>query len=214
LESLKAISVASQLMEDLTSATLDDPLADRYAKLGYQITPLDHDGEDFKMILNYLSKTIEPIKFNDTQFKVSLQEACLIDSPETPTLKDSEKMSNKTLISCGTRTSNLLACMKLGMPPPVIQAPVSGYVFRVGLYCSNSSAREAQYGFTVVDRPEGYLILAVVASGDEILELTEPHEDVSNYKKRHVAIKGLGRTTTDEKEYVSGTKTSQCRVAR
>jgi hypothetical protein len=48
--------------------------------------------------------------------------------------------------------------------------------FRVGLYCSNSSAREAQYGFTVVDRPEGYLILAVVASGDEILELTEPHE--------------------------------------
>jgi hypothetical protein len=66
LESLKAISVASQLMGDLTGATLDDPLADRYAKLGCQITPLDHDGEDFKMILNYLSKTIEPIEFNDT----------------------------------------------------------------------------------------------------------------------------------------------------
>ena len=66
LESLKAISVASQLIGDLTGATLDDPLADRYAKLGCQITPLDHDGEDFKMILNYMSKTIEPVKFNDT----------------------------------------------------------------------------------------------------------------------------------------------------
>jgi poly [ADP-ribose] polymerase len=27
-------------------------------------------------------------------------------------------------------------------------------------------------------------------------------QDVSNYKKRHVAIKGLGRKTTDEKEYI------------
>ena len=75
LESLKAISVASQLIGDLTGPTLDDPLADRYAKLGCQITPLNHGGEDFKMILNYLSKTIEPIKFNDTvclyRFEVS-----------------------------------------------------------------------------------------------------------------------------------------------
>ncbi|KAG0566014.1 hypothetical protein KC19_7G031700 [Ceratodon purpureus] len=130
LESLKAISVASQLIGDLTGATLDDPLADRYAKLGCQITPLDHDGEDFKMILNYMSKTIEPVKFNDTEFKVSLQEACMIDSSGTSSLKDLEKMSNKTLIWCGTRTSNLLACMKLGMPPASIQAPVSGYMVR------------------------------------------------------------------------------------
>jgi hypothetical protein len=48
--------------------------------------------------------------------------------------------------------------------------------FGEGLYCSDSAARAAQYGFTAVDRPEGYLILAVVALGDEILELTEPQE--------------------------------------
>lgn len=65
LDSLRAISVASQLIGDLTGATLDDPVADRYMKLGCEITPLDHEGEDFKMIHNYLTKTFEPVKFMD-----------------------------------------------------------------------------------------------------------------------------------------------------
>jgi hypothetical protein len=32
------------------------------------------------------------------------------------------------------------------------------------------------YGFTAVDRSEGYLILAVIKTGDEVLELAEPKE--------------------------------------
>ena len=56
-----------------------------------------------------------------------------------------------------------------GVLIPIVQ-------FGEGLYCSDSAARAAEYGFTAVDRPEGYLILAVVALGDEILELTEPQE--------------------------------------
>ena len=48
--------------------------------------------------------------------------------------------------------------------------------FGQGLYCSDAAASAAMYGFTAVDRSEGYLILAVVAMGDEVLELTEPKE--------------------------------------
>ena len=65
MESVKAISTASQLIGDMTGATLDDPLADRYLNLGCQITPLDKDGDDYKMIFNYMAKTMEPIKFGD-----------------------------------------------------------------------------------------------------------------------------------------------------
>ncbi|XP_024370917.1 protein ADP-ribosyltransferase PARP3 [Physcomitrium patens] len=203
LEALKAISVASQLIGNLKDeSTLDDPLADRYAKLGCQITPLDHDSEDYKMISNYLAKTIAPVKFMDSEYSVNLQEACLIDSAATPSLKDIKKMSNKQLLWCGTRTCNLLACMKVGMPPASIEAPASGYMFGEGWYCSDSAARAAQFGFTAVDRPEGYLILAVVGLGDEILELTKPEEDVSQYKKKKVAIKGLGKMTTDPDGYI------------
>lgn len=73
LEALKAISVASQLIGNLKDeSTLDDPLADRYAKLGCQITPLDHDSEDYKMISNYLAKTIAPVKFMDSVFNNSM----------------------------------------------------------------------------------------------------------------------------------------------
>lgn len=113
------------------------------------------------------------------EYSVNLQEACLIDSAATPSLKDIKKMSNKQLLWCGmvlvswlspvgclgddncahvsyfqnhwiftcdyttleensrdnhieihtgTRTCNLLACMKVGMPPASIEAPASGYM--------------------------------------------------------------------------------------
>lgn len=57
--------MASRLIGDMTDATLDDPLSDRYRKLGCSVTPLDKESEDYKMILNYLEKTYEPVKLGD-----------------------------------------------------------------------------------------------------------------------------------------------------
>lgn len=34
--------------------------------------------------------------------------------------------------------------------------------------CSDSATEAAKYGFTAVDRPEGFLILAVASLGEEI----------------------------------------------
>lgn len=48
--------------------------------------------------------------------------------------------------------------------------------FGKGLYCTDAAVKAAQYGFTAVDRPEGFLILAVVSLGDEVLELTQPEK--------------------------------------
>lgn len=65
LESVRDITVASHLIGDLTGSTIDDPLSDRYNKLGCKVSPLDKDTDDYKMIVNYLEKTYEPVKVGD-----------------------------------------------------------------------------------------------------------------------------------------------------
>ncbi|GKB27371.1 poly [ADP-ribose] polymerase 3 [Tanacetum coccineum] len=41
---------------------------------------------------------------------------------------------------------------------------------------SDAAAEAARFGYTVVDRPEGFLVLAIASLGDEVTELTSPPE--------------------------------------
>ncbi|KAL0436304.1 UNVERIFIED_CONTAM: protein ADP-ribosyltransferase PARP3 [Sesamum radiatum] len=55
-ETVRDINVASRLIGDMSGATLDDPLFDRYKKLGCSIAPVGKDTDDYKMVANYLEK--------------------------------------------------------------------------------------------------------------------------------------------------------------
>lgn len=57
--------MASHLIGDMSGATLDDPLSDRYSKLNCSISLLDKESDDYKMILKYLDKTYEPVKVGE-----------------------------------------------------------------------------------------------------------------------------------------------------
>jgi hypothetical protein len=46
------------------------------------------------------------------------------------------------------------------------------FQFGKAVVCSDAAAEAARYGFTAVDRPEGYLVLAVASLGEEIKEVT------------------------------------------
>lgn len=65
LETTRDINVASRLIGDMTGGTIDDPLSDRYEKLSCSITPVDKESDDYKMIVNYLKKTYEPVAVAD-----------------------------------------------------------------------------------------------------------------------------------------------------
>lgn len=54
--------MASKLIGDMSGSTLDDPLSDRYNKLGCKISLLEKKSSDYNMIVNYLEKTYEPVK--------------------------------------------------------------------------------------------------------------------------------------------------------
>jgi len=48
--------------------------------------------------------------------------------------------------------------------------------FGKAIVCSDAAAEAARYGFTAVDRPEGFLVLAIASLGNEITELKTPPE--------------------------------------
>lgn len=49
----------------MRGATLDDPLTECYKRLGCAILPVENDSDDYKMIMNYMDKTYEPVKVGD-----------------------------------------------------------------------------------------------------------------------------------------------------
>lgn len=52
--------------------------------------------------------------------------------------------------------------------------------FGKAIVCSDAAAEAARYGFTAVDRPEGFLVLAIASLGNEITELKSPPEVGTN----------------------------------
>ncbi|CAN6557211.1 unnamed protein product [Malus baccata var. baccata] len=164
-------TVASRLIGDMGGSTLDDPLSQRYNKLGCSISPLDKESDDYKMILKYMEKTYEPVKVGDVEYGVSVDNIFVIE----------------------TRSSNMFRHLHKGFLPAICSLRVPGYmVFLEGaIVCSDAAPEGARYGFTAVDRPEGFLVLAC----------NSMTKDIKSLEEKKVGVKGLGRKKTDESEH-------------
>ncbi|XP_008788145.2 protein ADP-ribosyltransferase PARP3 isoform X2 [Phoenix dactylifera] len=202
LETVRDINVASRLIGDMTGATVDDPLFDRYKKIGCSITSLDKESDDYKMILKYLEKTYEPVEVGDVSYGVSVDNIFAVESSAGPSYDDIKKLPNKVLLWCGTRSSNLLRHLHKGLLPAICSIPVPGYMFGKAIVCSDAAAEAARYGFTAIDRPEGFLVLAVASLGDQITEISNAPEDTKALEEEaEVGVKGLGRKKPEESEH-------------
>ncbi|KAM1310085.1 hypothetical protein ACFX2H_006697 [Malus domestica] len=82
-------------------STLDDPLSERYNKLGCSISPLDKESDGYKMILKYMEKTYEPVKVGGVEYGISVDNIFVIESSASPSLDEIKKLPNKVLLWCG-----------------------------------------------------------------------------------------------------------------
>ncbi|KAM7522518.1 hypothetical protein LguiA_012420 [Lonicera macranthoides] len=201
LETVRDITVASHLVGDMTSSTIDDPLFERYKKLGCSISPMKKDSDDYTMIVKYLEKTYEPYKVGEISYGVSVENVFAVELSACPSYDEIKKLPNKVLLWCGTRSSNLVRHLHKGFLPAICSLPVPGYMFGKAIVCSDAAAEAARYSFTAVDRPKGFLVLAVASLGDQITEVTSPPEETKSLEEKKVGVKGLGRKKTDEKEH-------------
>ncbi|URE26762.1 PADR1 (NUC008) domain [Musa troglodytarum] len=201
LECIRDINVASRLVGDMSGATVDDPLSDRYGRLGCSVAPLDKESDDHKMILKYLETTYEPIKLGDVTYGASVENIFAVESGAGPSYEEVKKLPNKILLWCGTRSSNLIRLLQKGLLPSVCQIPAPGYMFGKAIVCSDASAEAARDGFTAVDRPDGFLLLAVVSLGEQITEMSAAPDDAKELEEKKVSVKGLGRKKPDESQH-------------
>ncbi|XP_049379840.1 protein ADP-ribosyltransferase PARP3-like [Solanum stenotomum] len=200
-EAIRDINTASRLIGDMSGSTLDDPLFERYVKLNCSISSLEKEEDDYKMIVKYLDKTYDPVRIGDVSYGVSVENIFAVEASACPSLDDIKKLPNKVLLWCGTRSSNLLRHLQLGFLPSTCSLPVPGYMFGRAIVCSDAAAEATRYGFTAVDRPEGFLVLAVAALGEEIQEFSSPPEDTISLEEKGIGAKGLGKKKTDESEH-------------
>ncbi|KAL5579914.1 hypothetical protein UlMin_012356 [Ulmus minor] len=200
-ETVRDITVASHLIGDMSGSTIDDPLSDRYRKLDCSISPLEKNSDDYKMILKYLEKTYEPVKVCDIEYGVSVDNVFVVEPKACPPFDEIKKMPNKVLLWCGSRSSNMLRHLHKGFLPASCSLPVPGYMFGRGIVCSDAAAEAARYGFTAVDRPEGFLVLAVASLGDQITELKSQPEDTKSLEENKMGVKCLGTKKTEESEH-------------
>ncbi|XP_073133427.1 protein ADP-ribosyltransferase PARP3-like [Henckelia pumila] len=200
-ETLRDINAASRLIGDMSSSTLGDPLFDFYKKLGCSISPIEKEMEDHKMIAQYLGRTYEPVKVGEISFGVSIENIFAVELSACPSLEDINKLPNKVLLWCGTRSSNLLRHLHGGFVPAQCFLPVPGYMFGKAIVCTDAAAEAARYGFTAVDRLHGFLVLAVASLGEHITELTGSPEDTTSLERKKLGVIGRGQKRTDESEH-------------
>ncbi|KAK6119869.1 hypothetical protein DH2020_046394 [Rehmannia glutinosa] len=115
-ETVRDINVASRLIGDMSGATLDDPLFERYKKLGCSISPVEKDSDDFKMIAKYLEKTYEPVKVGEISYGVSIDDVFAVELSAGPSLDEIKRLPNKVLLwhsefkSVAASGEGILAC--------------------------------------------------------------------------------------------------------
>ncbi|CAL5424016.1 unnamed protein product [Camellia sinensis] len=160
--------------------------------------------------------------YNDLAHHVFVQEKCLAaaaledisygvsnkifaaELSACPSYDEIKKMPNKALLWCGTQSSNLLRHLHKGLLPSICSLPVPGYMLGRAIICSDAAAEAATYGFTAVDRPDGFLVLAIASLGEQITEYNrtpEAEAGSEDYGRKEGGGEGIGRKKTDESEH-------------
>ncbi|GFZ17786.1 poly ADP-ribose polymerase 3 [Actinidia rufa] len=127
-ETIRDITVVSHLIGDMSGSTINDPIFDRCKKLGCSISPVEKRSDDYKMIMDYLEGTYEPVKIGDISYGVSVENIVEVESSACPSYDEIHKLPNKVLLWCGTRSSNLLRHLQKGFIPSISWLPVPGYM--------------------------------------------------------------------------------------
>uniref|UniRef100_A0A0D9V0P5 Poly [ADP-ribose] polymerase n=1 Tax=Leersia perrieri TaxID=77586 RepID=A0A0D9V0P5_9ORYZ len=138
LEALSEIEIATKLLED-DSSDQDDPLYARYKQLCCDFTPLEADSDEYSMV----SRLGEMERFQKF--------ACA---------------GNRMLLWHGSRLTNWTGILSQGLRIAPTEAPVTGYMFRKGVYFADVFTKSANYCHPSETCKSGVLLLCEVALGE------------------------------------------------
>jgi poly [ADP-ribose] polymerase len=162
LDVLCDIEVANKLMEEGEGG--DDKVLCNYRSLRTRITPVERDGELWKMIARYAYDTHDASFFKGWTF--AIDDIFEIEREgELERFRPWADNPNRALLWHGSRLTNYVGILSNGLRIAPPEAPKTGYRFGKGAYFADVSSKSASYCFTTRDAPKGIMILNEVALG-------------------------------------------------
>ncbi|GMP88476.1 hypothetical protein CsSME_00040453 [Camellia sinensis var. sinensis] len=151
---------------------------------------------------------------HEMSYGVSVDKIFAAELSACPSYDEIKKMPNKALLWCGTQSSNLLRHLHKGLLPSICSLPVPGYMLGRAIICSDAAAEAATYGFTAVDRPDGFLVLAIASLGAVCCNVfvVSFKQEVKTMEERKVGVKGLGERKQMNQSTLFGRMTSKSLV--
>lgn len=207
IEEIKNMIITTKILEKNTLYI--NPVDNVYNEMNMEMKPIDKTSYEWDVLCKYFYKTHAPTH----NFKLDLVDIVsmrrnYIDDKFT-TIAD--KIGNKQLLIHGSRLSNWVSIVKLGLllDPSKLGVHIAGKMFGYGIYFANSFSKSAQYcGANLRGTTRIALALAEVALGSELEKKTSDYyvSKTSLEKTGHQSCWGKGNMTPSEYSDLDGMK--------
>jgi len=162
LDTLTDLEIASNLMKDVVDQT--DPIYQNYKSLKSKISPVEKNGERYKLLESYAYNSHDKGYFSNWDFTV--EDIFEIEREnERKRFAPWSDNENRMLLWHGSRLTNWVGIISQGLRIAPPEAPKTGYRFGKGVYFADCISKSGSYCFTSNDNPTGILLLAEVSLG-------------------------------------------------
>ncbi|CAG8767734.1 5571_t:CDS:1, partial [Acaulospora morrowiae] len=192
VEALGEIEIATSLIRS-SDETLNK-LDSHYNSLHLErMVPLDHDSEEFKLLLKYIKNTQGA---THNSYELEILDAFDIEREgERSRYEKYSKFHNRMLLWHGSRKTNFAGILSQGLRIAPPHVPCTGYMFGKGVYFADCVSKSANYCYTNNRDNVGFMLLCEVACGD-MLELKDGDYNAGDRVKKQGkhCTKGMGQT--------------------
>ncbi|XP_033328280.2 poly-(ADP-ribose) polymerase [Megalopta genalis] len=163
LDALLEMEIAYSLLHSKVDSS-KNPLDAHYKQLNADIKVLDKEGEEYKLIEEYVKNTHAA---THDQYDLNIEDVFTVKRQgEDSRYKPFKKLPNKKLLWHGSRTTNFAGILSQGLRKAPPEAPVTGYMFGKGIYFADMVSKSANYCCTNSQNNTGLLLLCEVALGN------------------------------------------------
>ena len=192
VESLSELDATVELVKQGDKAEQEHPVTAMYKKLRCDMSPVARDGEDWKLVHEYITNTHAS---THSYYKLELTDVLELAREGETARFDAAKYNkdhNRQLLWHGSRLTNFVGILSQGLRIAPPEAPVSGYMFGKGVYFADMVSKSANYCNA---RPgdEACLLLCEVALGNHN-ELYRSDYNANRLPPGKLSTKGIGRT--------------------
>lgn len=207
LNDLKNMIVATKIIKK--KSLYMNPIDGVYKEMNAVMQPVNKRTKEWKILLNYFKNTHAPTH----NFKLDLVDILKLKRKEIDKeFNDiADKIGNCQLLIHGSRLSNWMSIIKLGLllDPSKLGVHIAGKMFGYGIYFANSFSKSAQYcGINYGRKTRIVLVLAEVALGNELERLSSDYyvSNSSLQKTNHHSCWGVGQMTPSKYDEIDGMK--------